>query len=63
MIVPLSHCRPAKQDDFDYFLTQDPGFSNPYCISYLSEHLGIQHTKLPSLVQQLHQSVILLYIA
>lgn len=49
--------RPAKQDDFDYFLTQDPAFSNPHCVSNLLQQLGIQHTKIPSLVQQLHELV------
>ena len=56
-VIALSY-RPAKLDDFDYFLAQDPAFSNPHCIGNLSEHLGIEDTQLPSLIQQLHQSVI-----
>ena len=56
-MIVLSY-RPAKQDDFDYFLAQDPAFSNPHCIGNLSEHVGIERTQLPSLMEQLHKSVI-----
>lgn len=51
---PPPTLRLAKEDDFNYFLARDPAFSNPHCINNLSELLGIQHTKMPSLVQQLH---------
>ncbi|XP_065919334.1 tetratricopeptide repeat protein 14-like isoform X2 [Dysidea avara] len=55
-IAPPKPSRPAKEDDFDYFMASDPGLSNPHCIDNLVEKLGVQRTQLPSLVSELHHA-------